>query len=85
MTTGGRGERPQKPRWEERVVQEGRDGEYTEIYEILYQDGQRTARQLIDVIDDEPVPTIIEKVTCLYHSSVHHHITFSEYIGNVFI
>ena len=52
-----------KPRWEERVVQEGRDGEYTEIYEILYQDGQRTARQLIDVIDDEPVPTIIEKGT----------------------
>ena len=45
------------------MVQEGRDGEYTEIYEILYQDGQRTARQLIDVIDDEPVPTIIEKGT----------------------
>ena len=52
-----------KPRWEERVVQEGRDGEYTEIYEILYQDGQRTARQPIDLLDAGPVPTIIEKGT----------------------
>ncbi|MDE7218160.1 MAG: G5 domain-containing protein [Oscillospiraceae bacterium] len=52
-----------KPSWHEAVIQEGCDGEYTEIYEILYQDGQRTARQLIDVIDTEPMPTIIEKGT----------------------
>lgn len=50
-----------KPSWQESVIQEGCDGEYTEVYEILYQDGQRTARQLIDVINTEPVPTIIEK------------------------
>ena len=52
-----------KPDWYEAVVQEGSDGEYTEIYEIIYQDGQQTARQLIDVIDEEPVPTIIVKGT----------------------
>lgn len=52
-----------KPSWHESVIQEGHDGEYTEVYEILYQDGQRTARQLIDVIDTDPVSTIIEKGT----------------------
>lgn len=52
-----------RPDWYEAVIQEGRDGEYTEVYEIIYQDGQRTARQLIDVVDAEPVPTIIEKGT----------------------
>ena len=38
-----------RPDWYEAVIQEGCDGEYTEVYEIIYQDGQRTARQLIDV------------------------------------
>lgn len=52
-----------RPDWYEAVIQEGRDGEYTEVYEIIYQDGQRTARQLIDVVDTEPVSTIIEKGT----------------------
>ena len=52
-----------RPDWYEAVIQEGRDGEYTEVYEIIYQDGQRTARQLIDVVDTEPVATIIEKGT----------------------
>ena len=52
-----------KPDWYEAVIQEGSDGEYTEVYEIIYQDGQQTARQLIDVIDEEPVPTIIVKGT----------------------
>lgn len=50
-----------RPDWYEAVIQEGCDGEYTEVYEIIYQDGQRTARQLIDVVDTEPVSTIIEK------------------------
>ena len=52
-----------RPDWYEAVIQEGRDGEYTEVYEIIYQDGQRTARQLIDVVDTEPVSTVIEKGT----------------------
>ncbi len=52
-----------RPDWHEEVLQEGRDGEYTEVYEILYEDGQRTARQLIDVIDTEPQATVIEKGT----------------------
>lgn len=53
----------QKPEWQETVLQEGCDGEYTEVYEIIYQDGQRVARQLIDRVDIEAVPTIIEKGT----------------------
>ena len=53
----------QKPDWYENVIQEGSDGEYTETYEIIYQDGVETARQLIDVVDTQPVPTIIEKGT----------------------
>ncbi len=52
-----------RPDWYEAVIQEGCDGEYTEVYEIIYQDGQRTARQLIDVVDTEPVSTIIERGT----------------------
>ncbi|MBD5160886.1 MAG: hydrolase [Oscillibacter sp.] len=52
-----------KPEWQETVLQEGNDGEYTEVYEIIYQDGQRVARQLIDVVDIEASSTIIEKGT----------------------
>lgn len=50
----------QKPDWCESVLQEGRDGLYQESYEVIYQDGVETSRQLIDIIDTEPVPTIIE-------------------------
>lgn len=53
----------QKPDWQETVLQDGNDGEYTEVYEIIYQDGQQVARQLIDMVDVEAVPTIIEKGT----------------------
>ena len=56
-------ENSRKPNWYEGVVQEGHDGEYTEVYEIIYQDGQQTVQQLIDVIDTDPVPTIIERGT----------------------
>lgn len=52
-----------KPDWQETVMQEGHDGEYTEVYEIIYEDGRRTARQLIDVIDVESQSTIVEKGT----------------------
>lgn len=52
-----------KPSWYEAVIQEGHDGEYTEVYEIIYQDGRQTIRQLIDVVDEDPVPTIIERGT----------------------
>lgn len=52
-----------RPIWYEAVIQEGHDGEYTEVYEIIYQDGQQTVRQLIDLVDEDPVPTIIEKGT----------------------
>ncbi len=52
-----------KPDWQETVLQEGWDGEYTEVYEIIYEDGRQTVRQLIDVIDVEPQSTIIEKGT----------------------
>ena len=51
----------EKPEWEETVLQEGSDGEYREVYEVIYQDGEETARQLIDLVDTQPVPTIIEK------------------------
>jgi len=53
----------QKPAWYEAIVQEGADGQYTEVYEVIYQDGLETARQLIDVVDTQPTPTIIEKGT----------------------
>lgn len=53
----------QKPDWYESVIQEGSDGEYTEVYEVIYQDGAETARHLVDVVDSDPVPTIIEKGT----------------------
>jgi len=50
----------QKPSWYEGVVQAGSDGVYSEIYEVIYQDGEEISRQLIDIIDTEPVQTIIE-------------------------
>lgn len=53
----------QKPDWYEGILQEGSDGLYSEVYEIIYQGGAETARQLIDVADTQPVPTIIEKGT----------------------
>lgn len=53
----------QKPAWYEAVIQEGSDGTYSETYEVIYQDGVETARQLIDVVDTQAVPTIIEKGT----------------------
>ena len=52
-----------KPAWQETVLQEGRDGEYGETYEVVYHSGQAIGRQLIDVVDTQPVPTIIEKGT----------------------
>ena len=52
---------PNKPQWSETVLQEGRDGSYSEVYEIIYQDGVETARQLIDVIETEPVAAVIER------------------------
>ena len=51
------------PEWQETVLQEGCDGEYREVYEVVYQDGVETSRQLIEVVDQEPVPTIIERGT----------------------
>lgn len=52
-----------KPDWYEEVIQPGSDGIYRETYEIVYQDGVETGRQLIEVVDTEPVPAIIEKGT----------------------
>ena len=51
------------PEWQETILQEGQDGEYREVYEVIYQDGEETARQLIDVVDTPAQPTIIEKGT----------------------
>ena len=51
------------PDWQENILQEGRDGERREVYEVIYQDGEETARQLIDVVDTPAEPTIIEKGT----------------------
>ncbi len=50
----------QKPDWYESVIQEGRDGLYSEVYEIVYQDGRETSRQLIDVVEEAAQPTVIE-------------------------
>lgn len=52
-----------KPDWYEEVIQPGSDGIYSEVYEIVYQDGVETGRQLIEVVDTEPVTAIIEKGT----------------------
>lgn len=52
-----------KPDWDETIIQQGCDGIYTEVYEIIYQDGVEIGRQLIEIIHTEPVPTIIEKGT----------------------
>ena len=52
-----------KPDWYESVIQPGSDGIYSEVYEIIYQDGVETGRHLIDIIDTEPVTAIIEKGT----------------------
>lgn len=52
-----------KPEWEETVIQEGTSGTRTETYEIIYQDGVETARQLIDVVDVPGEPAIVEKGT----------------------
>ena len=52
-----------KPDWYEAVIQEGADGVYSEVYEVVYQDGAETGRHLIDIIETNPVTTIIEKGT----------------------
>lgn len=52
-----------KPDWYEAVIQNGSDGVHSEVYEIIYQDGEEIGRHLIDVIDTEPVTAIIEKGT----------------------
>lgn len=52
---------PNKPQWSETVLQSGKDGSCSEVYEIIYQDGIETARQLIDVIETESTPAIIER------------------------
>lgn len=52
-----------KPDWYEAVIQPGSDGVYSEVYEVIYQDGEETGRHLIDIIDTEPVTEIVEKGT----------------------
>ena len=52
-----------RPDWYEEVIQPGSDGVYSETYEIVYQDGVETGRQLIEVVDTAPVTAIIEKGT----------------------
>ncbi len=49
-----------KPDWYENVLQEGQDGLYGEVYEVVYQDGEEASRQLIDVVEQAAQPTIIE-------------------------
>ena len=49
-----------KPEWEETVLQEGSNGEYREVYEVIYQDGEETARQLIDLVDTQPGTITLE-------------------------
>lgn len=51
------------PEWYEEVIQPGSDGICSEVYEIVYQDGVEIGRQLIEVIDTEPVTAVIEKGT----------------------
>lgn len=52
-----------KPDWYESIIQSGSDGVYSEVYEIIYQDGTEVGRHLIDVTDTKPVTAIIEKGT----------------------
>ena len=52
-----------KPDWYEEVIQAGSDGIHSEVYEIVYQDGVETGRQLIEMTDTAPVTAIIEKGT----------------------
>ena len=53
----------EKPEWYEQVIQEGKDGIFSETYEVIYQDGVETGRHLIEAVDTEPVTAIIEKGT----------------------
>lgn len=48
---------------EEHVLQAGRNGSYSEVYEIIYQDGEETARQLIETAQTDPVSAIVERGT----------------------
>ncbi len=52
-----------RPDWYEEVIQAGSDGIHSEVYEVVYQDGVETGRQLIEMTDTEPVTAIIEKGT----------------------
>lgn len=52
-----------RPDWYEEVIQAGSDGIHSEVYEIVYQDGVETGRQLIEMTDTAPVTAIIEKGT----------------------
>ena len=52
-----------KPDWYEEVIQAGSDGIHSEVYEVVYQDGVETGRQLIEMTDTAPVTAIIEKGT----------------------
>lgn len=58
-----------KADWYEEVITEGRDGEWSETYEIVFQDGVETSRQLIEQVDVPPVTAVVVKGTIKNHAT----------------
>lgn len=56
----------EKPEGYEKVIQEGQNGTYQEVYEIIYQDGEEVARQLIEQVETATVDKIVEVGTGTY-------------------
>lgn len=51
------------PTWSETVLRQGQDGVHTEVYEVVYSNGQEVSRQLVEETDTKATETVIEKGT----------------------
>lgn len=51
------------PTWSETVLQQGKDGVHTEVYEVVYSNGREVSRQLVEETDTQATKTVIEKGT----------------------
>ena len=51
------------PTWSETVLQQGKDGVHTEVYEVVYSNGREVSRQLVEEADTQATKTVIEKGT----------------------
>ena len=51
------------PTWCEQVLQQGQDGVYREVYEVVYEGGVEVSRHLVEITDTEPTETVIQRGT----------------------